>query len=275
MKGVTFIHDVEIGKGGDSTLHAEIAYPETPSSKPMPAVIWIHGGGWSRGSYKVNPAKSLALHGYFTASIEYRLSGVAIWPAQLEDCRLAVRWLRANAAKYNIDPDHIGVWGASAGTMADQKQFDGTGGYPDVSSKVQAVAVFAGPVDFNTGGAGIQKMIAKPPDYESPGLIGLFGGTFEDKGALWKQGSPINYISANDPPFLVVSGDKDLSVPHTQAIELNDALTKAGVPVQFITVHNGGHGMHAAKGDPPATPDHAALAAAVLAFFDKYLKPNP
>ncbi len=281
-KGTTLVHDVEIGKGGDRPLHAELAYPTVLPKAPMPAVIWIHGGGWSMGTHVKNPARSLVRDGYFTASIEYRLSGEATWPAALEDCRLAVRWLRANAAKYHVDPDHIGVWGASAGghlatclaTMSDQPQYDGKGGYEGVSSQVQAVIDFSGPVDFSEGSAGIQRSIAKAPDYESPGLLGLFGGSFKDKPEVWKQASPLQFVQAGNPPFLIVQGDKDKSVPYEQSVKLVAALKKAGVPVEFITVTGGGHGLHAEPGEPPATPDSKEIHAVMVAFLDKYLKPQ-
>ena len=108
------LRDVVFGKGGDRDLHAEIAYPKNATG-PLPAVIYIHGGGWVGGSYKQAPILELAKAGYFAASIEYRLSNVAKWPAQIQDCKLGVRWLRTNAAKYNVDPNRIGAWGASAG----------------------------------------------------------------------------------------------------------------------------------------------------------------
>jgi acetyl esterase/lipase len=103
----------------------------------MACVIVIHGGGWSKGTYKDHVGINLAMKGYFVANVEYRLSGEAKWPAQIEDCKMAVRWLRANAAKYNIDPNHIGCMGSSAGghlaaclgTMGDDKKFEGNGGY--------------------------------------------------------------------------------------------------------------------------------------------------
>jgi acetyl esterase/lipase len=280
--GITVLRDVEIGTGGGRPLHAEIAYPEKLPAQPMPAVIWIHGGGWSGGSHVQNNAEWLARYGYFTASIEYRLSGEAQWPAQIEDCKLGVRWLRANAAKYHVDPDRIAVWGASAGghlvaclgTMGGLAQFEGGGGYPGVSSRVQAVVDFCGPVDFTQGSAGIQKLSAKPPDYESPGLHALFGGSFQDKKDLWKQGSPICHVSAGDPPFLVVHGDQDEIVPYAQAGEMVAALKKASVPVEFITVKGGGHSMKAAPGNPPAQPDIRALREAVLDFLNRNLKPR-
>lgn len=278
--GVTVLHDVEMGKGGDRTLHAEIAYPSRLPDAPMPAVIRIHGGGWRFGSYKEKIALGLATHGYFVATVEYRLSGDALWPAQIADCKLAVRWLRANAAKYHIDPDRIGVWGGSAGghlaacvgTMGDQAQLEGHGGYEGVSSRVQAVVDYCGPADFTGGDPGIERKLAKAPDYDSPGLVKLFGGTFKQKSDIWKQGSPITYVTADDPPFLIVHGDKDLSVPHEQSEKMAAALKKAGVPVEFITVKGGGHAMGAAPGSPPAEPGTRALQDALLTFLDKYLK---
>src|SRR5579871_3431475 len=150
--GVELLHDVEIGRGGGRVLHAEIARPINPPPGPMPAIIAVHGGGWAGGTHEFNQAMFLATQGYFTASIEYRLSGEARWPAQIEDCKLGVRWLRANAAKYHIDPERIGCWGGSAGGhlvaclgVMDDPRFEGRGGYPGVSSKVAAVVNFYGP----------------------------------------------------------------------------------------------------------------------------------
>lgn len=277
---VTVLSDVVMGTGGGRPLHADIVYPAKLPEGPMPAVLWIHGGGWKAGTHKKNPIAWLADKGFVVASIEYRLSDEAKWPAQIEDCKLAVRWLRANAAKYHVNPDKIAVWGSSAGghlvsclgTMGDQTQFEGTGGYEGVSSKVQAVVDYCGPVDFTEAGPGIQRGMAKAPDYESPGLIGLFGGSFKEKTDLWKQGSPITYIKPGAPPFLVVHGDQDKSVPLQQAEKMVAALKKANVPVEFILVKGGGHGMHAEKGEPPAVPDRDTLNAQVLAFLERVLK---
>ena len=274
--GVEVIHDVEIGKGGDRVLHAEIARPKDPPATPMPAVLWIHGGGWSGGSHKGNGAIWLAAKGYFTASIEYRLSGEATWPAQIQDCKLGVRWLRANAAKYNVDPNRIGCWGSSAGghlvaclgTM-DKPEFEGRGGCEGVSSRVQAVVDFCGPADFTAGSAGIQG--AKEGE-DSKAPLGLFGAPFKEKPELWKNGSPVLYAAAGDPPFLIVHGDADKTVPFAQSEHLEAALKKAGVPVEFIRVKGGGHGMRAPKDAPPAEPDQQAIRDAVIVFFDKQLK---
>ncbi len=274
--GIELIHDVEIGKGGDRVLHAEIARPEKPSGKPMPAVLWIHGGGWSGGSHRGNGVVWLATQGYFTASIEYRLSGEAKWPAQIEDCKLGVRWLRANAAKYNVDPNRIGCAGSSAGghlvaclgTM-DDARFEGSGGYEGVSSRVQAVVDYCGPADMTQGSAGIQG--AKEGE-DSKALLGLFGNPFQKKPQVWQDGSPITHVKPGIPPFLIVHGDADKTVPFAHSEHLESALKKAGVPVQLLRVKGGGHNMMAAKGAPPAEPDSQSIRAVVTAFFDKHLK---
>ena len=274
--GVELIHDVEIGTGGGRPLHAEIARPKDPSTAPMPAVIWIHGGGWSGGSHKGNTAVFLATKGYFTASIEYRLSGEAKWPAQIEDCKLGVRWLRANAAKYNIDPARIGCWGSSAGGhlvaclgVMDDPRFEGSGGYAGVSSGVQAVCDFYGPADMTQGSAGIQGA-QDGQDAQAP--LGLFGAPFKDKPELWRDGSPIVHVKAGDPPFLIVHGDADKTVPHEHSEKFVAALQKAGVPVELITVQRGGHNLQAQPGETPAEPGRDAINAAVLAFFNKVLR---
>ncbi len=269
---VDIVHDVEMGRGGGRTLHAEIARPKLPPKTPMPAVIWIHGGGWQEGTHKQNGAAALALFGYFTASVEYRLSGEAKWPAQIEDCKLAVRWLRANAAKYHVDPDRIGVWGMSAGAhlascvgvLGEAKQLEGNGGYDGISSRVQAVASYCGAFDFTddrTGNDLIRKLCTK-----------LCGGTIMAKADAWRQASPLLHVTPQCPPFLLVHGDKDDVVPIAQSERMEAALRKAGVSVEFVRVHGGGHGMIAPFGRPRAEPDVETLYKKVAAFFDQHLK---
>ena len=207
----------------------------------------------------------------FAASIEYRLDNVAKWPAQIQDCKLGVRWLRANAVKYNVDPNRIGVWGASAGghlvaclgTMADVKEYEGDGGYPGVSSSVQAVVDFFGPTDFIT-----------PTLYTPEALrltTGLFGVPRDQNPDLWKSGSPVFYVKAGDPPMLLVHGDSDTLVPLAQSTVFDEALTKAGVPHELIVVKNAGHGFAPMPGTTIA-PSNQEINQAVAAFFAKYLK---
>ena len=269
-KGIAVLHDVVTGKGGDTDLHAEIAYPKDAGA-PLPAVIYIHGGGWIGGSYKRAPILHLAQTGYFAASIEYRLSSVAKWPAQIEDCKLAVRWLRANAAHYHVDPNRIGVWGDSAGghlvdclgTMADVKNYEGTGGYPGVSSAVDAVVDFYGPTDFTDPGT---------YSFEATRLTkGLFGVARDQNPGLWKSGSPLAYVKAGDPPMLLVHGDSDEMVPLAQSTVFDAALTQAGVPHQFLIVKNAGHSFRPKPG-AVIDPTNAGIQKAVDTFLAKYLK---
>jgi acetyl esterase/lipase len=271
-------HDIEFAKVAGIVLHADLAWPANPKHKPMPGIIYVHGGGWKQGKYTINGPRSwpgtVASGGYFIASVQYRLSGEAAWPAQIQDCKLAVRWLRANAAHYNVDPDRIGCWGTSAGghlvvclgTMSDPR-FEGDGGYPGVSSAVQAVADFCGPTDFTAGSEGITGKTGG----DAPILVALFGGNFESKSALWKDGSPLTYVRAGDPPFLVAHGTQDRTVPPDQSKRLVAALAQAGVPVEFIPVKGAGHPLAAPKGMPPASPDIKTLLGDVTAFFDRTL----
>ena len=270
-EGIVVLNDVVFGKGGTQDLHADIAYPKNATG-PLPAVIHIHGGGWSKGSYKGGPTVHLAQCGYFCASIEYRLSDVAKWPAQIQDCKLAVRWLRANAAKYNVDPNRIAVFGGSAGghlvaclgTMASVKEYEGDGGYPDVSSAVQAVVDFFGPTDFTNAAT------------YSPAAIklteGLFGVPYTQNPNLWKSGSPLYYVAAGDPPMLMVHGSSDTLVPPAQSILFDEALAKAGVPHQLLLVKNAGHTF---KPDPGTKidPPWAAIDKTMLDFLGKYVGP--
>jgi acetyl esterase/lipase len=269
-EGIEVLQHVVIGKGGAQDLHALVAYPKD-APKPMPAVIFIHGGGWKGGGYATQHIFDIAKKGYFTASIEYRLSGVAKWPAQIQDCKLGIRWLRANAAKYSVDPNRIAVWGESAGghlvaclgTMGDVKEYEGDGGYPGVSSAVQAVVDFYGPTDFVT------------PGTYTPYAIGLtqqlMGSTFEENPEAWKKASPITYVKAGDPPVLILQGDRDGTVPMKQSTMFDEALTKAGVPHQLVIVKNGSHGFRP-NPNSPLEPSIEQMDTIIYAFLDKYLK---
>ena len=152
-------HDVRYGKAGDRPLLLDIIRPKEDSAAPRPVIAFIHGGGW-RGGDKASAMGNLlpfaAFGNYFCVSIEYRLSGVATWPAQIHDCKAAIRWLKANAKQYNIDPEKIGVWGGSAGghlvsmlgVSGGAKELEGDCGSPEQSSRVACVVDFCGPSDF-------------------------------------------------------------------------------------------------------------------------------
>jgi acetyl esterase/lipase len=213
--------------------------------KNMPLIIRIHGGAWLSGSKEWEKPEDFIRNGYAVASIGYRLSQHAIFPAQIEDCKAAVRYLRTNAQKYNLDPNRFAAWGGSAGghlaamlgTTGDMNEFD-VGENLGVSSRVQAVVDYFGPTDL----IGFHRLpdgtVRSSP--ESP-VSKLIGGPVADNLEKAKKANPIIYIKKDDPPFLIIHGDKDKTVPLHQSELLEAALKKAGVPVTFYTVKNGGH----------------------------------
>ncbi len=239
-------------------------------------MIWIHGGGWVSGDKNGCPPlnEGFVARGYAVASLGYRLSGHALWPAQIEDCKAAIRWLRAHAKEYRLDPDHFGVWGASAGghlvallgTSGDVKQFD-VGENLDRSSRVQAVSDFYGPTDFAQMDAHAVKGTGLIHDRESSPECRLIGGLIQDPANVEKvqSANPVRYVTKDDAPFFIVHGDQDPAVPHHQSELLYAALVKVDVPVRFTTVAGGGHGA----GFP-----NQLLTPIVAEFFDRYLKGN-
>jgi len=264
--GCKTISDVVYGKVGTRELHLDIVIPNDATDKPHPCVVWIHGGGWSKGSHKQNRAAWLAGKGYVVASVEYRLTGEAVFPAQITDCKAAIRYLRAHAKDYGIDPKRIGAWGSSAGghlvallgTTGGVKELEGNAGNPAQSSAVQAVCDFFGPTNLTID------MRADPP----AAVAALLGGSPKDKPELAKLASPVKFVDPKDPPFLIVHGEQDKVVPISQSEQLYEALKKAGVDVTFVRVKNAGHGF-----TPVGMAPHLdEINAQVLAFFDKQLK---
>jgi acetyl esterase/lipase len=263
----TVLRDLEYIPGGHERNKLDLYLPaERPdANKTLPLIIWVHGGAWLGGSKESPPARVFVKTGYAVASINYRLSQHAVYPAQIEDCKAAVRFLRANAGKYGIDPNRFGAWGASAGghlvallgTTGDVNDFD-KGANLRVSSKVQAVCDFFGPTDFLKIAGFPSTMNHTAPDSPEAKLIG--GAILENPDAC-KRANPISFISKKDPPFLIVHGDKDPLVPHNQSELLYEALTKAGIPATLYIVKGGGHGFN----DPTVNK-------MVAEFFDKYLK---
>lgn len=214
----------------------------------LPIIINIHGGAFKMGSKEQGVPTEYLAQGYAVASINYRLSQHAKFPAQIEDCKTAVRWLRAHAGEYRLDPNHFAAWGASAGghlaamlgTTGDTKEFD-IGANLDQTSHVQAVVDYFGPSDFLQMDAhrlpnGQVHDAAESPESE------LIGGAIQDNKAKTAKANPITYVTTGDPPFLICHGDQDPLVPHHQSELLEAALKKASVPVTFYTVKGAGHG---------------------------------
>ena len=250
-------------------LKLDLYIPEKISA-PVPLIIWIHGGGWRNGSKETCLAARLNFmqYGFAVASINYRLSGVATFPAQIEDCKAAVRWLRANGATYNLKTDGIGVWGASAGghlsallgTSGDVKEFD-TGDNLEQSSRVQAVCDYYGPTHLLSMGT--------VPGFESHALPTspeslMLGKTPEERKTNATLASPVTHITKDDPPFLIVYGLNDRTVPRQQSELFHKELQAIGVESEMIILQDAGHG-----GPQFSEPE---LIKKIAAFFERHLK---
>ncbi len=265
--GVRVTQDVAYATVDGTALLLD-AYEPVTKDRERPVVVYIHGGGW-KGGDKDGGARfllPLVKAGYVGFSINYRLSGEAQFPAQIHDCKAAIRWVRKHAAEYGGDGTRIGVFGTSAGghlvallgTSNGVAQLEGDEGVTGVSSDVQAVCDWFGPSDLARPG------MADNPD----GLVArLLGAEVRDAPELAAQASPVTFVDPSDPPFLIIHGTKDPLVPFAQSQELRDVLLAAGVSVQLIDVPGGKHG-----GFERTTPDQRELMQAMLAFFDKHIR---
>jgi len=276
--GVSVEKDVTYGRAGGVDLKLDLAEPAA-STGPVPAIMCIHGGAWMSGSKNdYDPTiRQFAAEGYVAAAIEYRFAPTHKWPAQVEDVKCAVRYLRAHAKELNIDPNKIGAIGDSAGghlalllgLMDPKDGLEGNGGNRAVSSKVQAVVNIYGPVDLRTWHVLPEAEAAAAQAFgkSSEMMLADFIGTSDRTAALMAQASPVTYVNAGDPPILTFHGTKDQLVPFDQATTLQAALEKAGVTQKLVPLEGGGHGL-----DPLQI---AIVSQQALAFFDSYLKGTP
>ena len=249
-KGFVANRDIEYGQVGDTSLRLDV-YAPGKRVEARPLIVWVHGGGWRNGSKDRCPALRFLEKGCIVASIDYRLSGVAIYPAQIHDCKAAIRWLRANAKTYSIDPQRIGVWGSSAGghlaallgTSGDVKSLEGDHGNLDQSSRVQAVCDFFGPTDFLQMDAHALPTAPFKHDASGSPEALVIGGPIQENKQKVAAANPITYVTPDDAPFLIVHGDKDPLVPLHQSQLLFNSLKAAGVEVSFHKVKGGEHGF--------------------------------
>jgi acetyl esterase/lipase len=261
-EGVKALRNLEYVPNGHERNKLDLYLPEKAEGR-LPLVVWIHGGAWQGGSKEGCPAMFLLGKGYAVASINYRLSQHAVFPAQIEDCKAAIRWLRANAKQYHLDADHVGVWGGSAGghlvallgTGGGVKEFD-QGGNLDQSSRVQAVVDWYGPADFT-------RLLGNLEDPKSP-VSRLIGGPVKENKEKAAKASPVTFASKDSAPCLIVHGDKDNVVPLAQSEMLADALKKAGAEVTLQVISGSGHG-----GPAFMTPENRKL---IEDFFNKHLR---
>ncbi|QIF02247.1 alpha/beta hydrolase [Roseimicrobium sp. ORNL1] len=261
--------DITYGKTPEQELKLDIYRPKVGGDK-MPACVLVHGGGWMKGDKeKFRPlAISLAEKGYVVANIEYRLGDVAKYPAAVQDCNLAVRFVRANASRFGIDPNRIGAWGGSAGghlvglmaaAPAHEKYLTGTGDLRDVSAAVQASCIMAGPTDLTmeTFVEALRRAKEKSNSFQ------WLGRLYDDAPDLYREASPITHFSKSTGPVLFLTGDLDN--PERDAPGMAK-LKELGVPTNQVIVKDAKHGCWMQK------PWHEQCVDAVDAWFKEHLK---
>ncbi len=277
--GLTYGSYVD-GSGATQPLLLELLVPQGAAG-PVPVVLWIHGGGWRTGSRLPVPtrASDLCARGYAVASVDYRLTTTALWPAQIQDVRGAVRWLRAHASEYNLDVDRFAAWGESAGghlaaflgfsggvgtvtAGSATVDLEGSGGDLDQSSRVQAVVDWYGATD-------ILQMHFYPTTVNHDGSGSdesrFLGGPIQDLPELAATANPITYVDGDDPPLLVMHGTLDKLIPFNQSQLLVDAVRGAGVSARLYPVQCAGHGGASAF-------DKTAILETVYSFLDSVLR---
>jgi acetyl esterase/lipase len=256
---------IEYSNPDDQHLQLNLARPKTGDG-PFPAVLCIHGGGFRAGTRDGYDGlcMQLAKRGYVAATMTYRLSPKFKFPAAVHDTKAAVRWLRANAATYKIDPHRIGVTGGSAGghlaqflaVTAHVPEFEGTGGNPEQSSSVACVVNLFGPSDFTKSyGKSVDAAVVLPM---------WLGGNLDTARPRHVRSSPLYWVTPDAAPTLCIHGTEDKYVAYEQAVWLVDRLQAAGVEAELLTLKGAGHGF---KGADAKTADQA-----LFEFFDRHLK---
>lgn len=239
--------DVEYARVGEHRLLLDLYLPSKVESPPL--IVWVHGGAWRSGSKDRMPLRFLVENGFAVASVNYRLSPVARFPAQVHDCKAAIRYLRSTQDDYGVDGSKIGIAGASAGghlaalvgvTNGHNKLEGKVGAATDQSSAVQAIVDYYGPTNFLTI---LKQSTPHGLGVRIPALQLLLGGQPEDKREAAELASPVFHIDAKDPPLLLLHGDQDPQVPINQSHELHGAYKKfSNLDASFEVVHGGAHG---------------------------------
>ncbi len=245
-------------------LKMDIYYPASNKSR-WPATMYVHGGGWSKGD-KADGAGAIEIPalqnaGFLVVAVNYRLAPRYPFPAMIKDVKCAVRYLRAHAGKYNLNPDRIGAWGGSAGGhlvnllgTADKSAGFDVGEYLEYSSRVQAVVEMFGPADLTVQFEGGYDSARRVFDGFDPALA-----------------SPVTYVSRDDPPFLLLHGDSDKLVPLNQSQILLAVLQAVGVSAELVTVKNAGHSFKPVDGQT-ISPSRKEITQLVVKFFDERLR---
>lgn len=252
-EGVKKIADVDYAGTGNPRQTLDLYLPEKRKNEsPLPVIVFIHGGGWQNGDkngggFKVTPFVSTG--NFAGASIGYRLSDEAQWPAQIHDCKAAIRWIEAHAKEHGLDPERIAVWGTSAGghLVAMVGVSNGVGDlegaigkHTDQNAKVTCVLDFFGPAEMLTMGDHPGRIDHNSPNSPESKLL---GGPVQEVPEKAKSASPVEHVTPDDAPFLIVHGDGDPTVPYSQSVTLEKKLEASGVPAILVTVEGGGHGQ--------------------------------
>ena len=250
--GVKLETDIAYREGNEK-WRLDLAYPKAKSKSRRPGLVIVHGGGWRGGDkgggrWRSTPLQ-YAAKGYVCISVNYRLTDEAPFPVCVEDVKCAVRWLRANADKHGLDPLRIGAYGNSAGAhlvamlglVGPDARLEGDGPHQEQSSLVQAVCCSATPTDFSNWGG---------PGKLSPAELSLLAGPAETLADRKKQASPISYVGPDAPPFLIIHGTADRTVPFSQGERFATALKNAGAKdVTFLEFEDAGHGVFGQHSD--------------------------
>jgi acetyl esterase/lipase len=255
-------------------LLLDVYTPKDKGNGPFPAVMYVHGGGWTGGDKSggagMTETPELLSRGFVVIAINYRLAPKYTVPSQVEDVKYAIRYVKSNSRELNIDAERLGLIGGSAGghlvslmgVTGPEDGLEGDFDLPVKSSRVRAVVDMFGPADLD----GI-------PEGKAKGTVAqAFGVNVDDPGAreLLRKYSPVTYATADDPPFLILHGDKDEVVPLDQSQRLYRALQKSGVDSTLLVVKNAGHGLNAVGGT--VTPARAEVSKAIAVFFERTLK---
>jgi len=262
--GTVVLKDVPYVTNGHDRQKLDLLVPM--SEEKLPLLVWIHGGGWEAGDKEDRAFYRFLNQGFAVASINYRFSQHAIYPAQIEDCKAAIRWLRAHSEEFGLDPEKIAAGSASAGghlvallaATGHTRMFD-KGEYLEESSRIQAACDFFGPTDFTD--YDFQDTIFKDPD-DSP-LSRLVGGTVTQKIALLSLASPLCFVTSTHAPIIIIHGNKDNLVPLNQSQRYLDALAQANVESTLLIMDNQGHGFEGEN-----------YWREISTFFEKKLKPE-
>lgn len=279
--------DIPYGAASGRLLSLDALREESDSGAALPVVLWVHGGGWYSGNKRfvidTHKLDFLVRSGFVLASVEYRLSDEATFPAQIHDVKAAIRWLRAQPEVLGIDPERVALAGFSAGghlaalaaTTVGVPELEGESGSPGYSTQVRAAIAMAAPTDFTQNPAASDSL----PNPNSAGVMSpeqrLLGGRIEERPTLARLANPGAFIGKDTPPFLLIHGSHDEIVPVSQAEYLYQGLAARGIEVTFIRVEEGNHGCWPAEQPYPKTPIPARIERWMLAFLEKHLQKKP